>query len=63
MDFHQIIDLLCFYSRPDSLPFCSNKLLQVPRSQLKCYGDRRFPIASNRIVYQLLKELPIPWVI
>ena len=60
MDFHQIMDLVSFYSRPYSLRFCSNKLPQVPRSQLKCYGDRRFSIASNRIVYQLLKELPIP---
>ena len=28
---------------------CSNKLLQVPRSKLKCYGDRRFSIAGPKL--------------
>ena len=28
---------------------CSNKLLQVPRSKLKSYGDRRFSIAGPKL--------------
>ena len=45
MVFHQVIyNLLSFCSSSYSLRFCSNKLLQVPRSKLKSYGDRSFSI-------------------
>ena len=47
MDFHQVIypsNLLSFCSGSYSLRSCSNKLLQVPRSKLKSYGDRRFSV-------------------
>ena len=37
-----ISNLLRFCSSSYSLRSCSNKLLQVPRSKLKSYGDRRF---------------------
>lgn len=32
-----------------SLRFCSDKLLLVPRSKLKSYGDRRFSIAGTKL--------------
>ena len=51
MDFNQVIiisNLLSFCSSSDSLRLCSNKLLQVPRSKLKCYGNRRFSIAGPK---------------
>ena len=51
MDFNQVIiisNLLSFCSSSDSLCLCSNKLLQVPRSKLKCYGNRRFSIAGPK---------------
>ena len=50
MGFHQVIyNLLSFCSSSYSLRFCSNKLLQVPRSKLKSYGDRRFSIAGPKL--------------
>ena len=44
-----ISNLLSFYSSSYSLRSCSNKLLYVPRSKLKCYGDRRFSIAAPKL--------------
>ena len=44
-----ISSLLSFCSSSYSLRSCSNKLLQVPRSKLKCYGDRRFSIAGPKL--------------
>ena len=41
-----IANLLSFCSSSYSLRSSSNKLLQVPRSKLKSYGDRRFSIAG-----------------
>ena len=38
-----------FCSSSYSLRFCSDKLLQVPRSKLKSYGDRRFSIAGTKL--------------
>ena len=48
MDFHQF-NLLSFCISSYSLRSCSNKLLQVPRSKLKSYGDRRFSIAGPKL--------------
>ena len=42
-------NLLSFCSSSYSLRSYSNKLLQVPRSKLKSYGDRRFSIAGPRL--------------
>lgn len=44
-----ISNLVSFCSTSYSLRSCSNKLLHVPRSKLKCYGDRRFSILWNSI--------------
>ena len=44
-----ISNLLSFCSSYYSLRSCSNKLLQVPRSKLKSYGDRRFSIAGPKL--------------
>ena len=44
-----ISNLLSFCSSSYSLRSCSNKLLQVPRSKLKSYGDRRFSIAGPKL--------------
>ena len=44
-----ISSLLSFCSSSYSLRSCSNKLLQVPRSKLKSYGDRRFSIAGPKL--------------
>ena len=44
-----ISNLLSFNSSSYSLRSCSNKLLQVPRSNLKSYGDRRFSIAGPKL--------------
>ena len=44
-----ISNLLSFCSSSYSLRSCSNKLLQVPRSKLKSYGDRRFSIAVPKL--------------
>ena len=44
-----ISNLLSFRSSSYSLHSCSNKLLQVPRSKLKSYGDRRFSIAGPKL--------------
>ena len=45
-----ISNLLSFCSSSYSLPSCSNtKLLHVPRSKLRCYGDRRFSIAAPKL--------------
>lgn len=44
-----IFSLLSFCSSSYSLRSCSNKLLQVPRSKLKSYGDRRFSIAGPKL--------------
>ena len=44
-----ISNLLSFYSNSYSLRSCSNKLLQVPRSNLKSYGDRQFSIAGTKL--------------
>ena len=44
-----ISNYLCFCSSSYSLLSCSNKLLHVPRSKLKCYGDRRFSIAAPKL--------------
>ena len=51
MDFHQVIYPICsvFVAAPTLCPQCSNKLLQVPRSKLKSYGDRRFFIAGPKL--------------
>lgn len=43
-----ISNLLSFCTSSYSLCSCSNKLLQVPRSKLKSYGDRRFSIAGPK---------------
>ena len=42
-----ISNLLSFCSSSYSLRSCLNKLLQVTRSKLKSYGDRRFSIAAG----------------
>ena len=42
-------NLLKFCSSSYSLRSCSNKLLQVPRSKLKSYGNRRFSIAGPKL--------------
>ena len=42
-------NLLSFFSSSYSLRSCSNKLLQVPRSNLKSYGDRRFSFAGPKL--------------
>ena len=44
-----ISNLLSFCSSSYSLRSCSNKLLQVPRSKLKPYGDRRLSIAGPKL--------------
>ena len=44
-----ISNLLSFCSSSYFLRSCSNKLLQVPRSKLKSYGDRRFSIAGPKL--------------
>ena len=44
-----ISNLLSFCSSSYSLRSCLNKLLQVPRSKLKSYGDRRFSIAGSKL--------------
>ena len=44
-----ISNLLSFCSSSYSLRSCSNKLLQVPRSKLKSYGDRRFSISVPKL--------------
>ena len=44
-----ISNLLSVCSSSYSLRSCSNKLLQVPRSKLKSYGDRRFSIAGPKL--------------
>ena len=44
-----ISNLLRFCSSSYSLCSCSNKLLQVPRSKLKSYGDRSFSIAGPKL--------------
>ena len=44
-----ISNLLSFCSSSYSLRSCSNKLLQVLRSKLKSYGDRRFSIAGPKL--------------
>ena len=44
-----ISNLLNFCSSSYSLRSCSNKLLHVPRSKLKCYGDRIFSIAAPKL--------------
>ena len=44
-----ISSLLSFCSSSYSLRSCSNKLLQVPRSKLKSYGDGRFSIAGPKL--------------
>ena len=44
-----ISSLLSFCSSSYSLRSCSNKLLQVPRSKLKSYGDRRFSISGPKL--------------
>ena len=44
-----ISSLLSFCSSSYSLHSCSNKLLQVPRSKLKSYGDRRFSTAGPKL--------------
>lgn len=44
-----ISNLLSFCTSSYSLCSCSNKLLQVPRSKLKSYGDRRFSIAGPKL--------------
>ena len=44
-----ISNLLSFCTSSYSLRSCSNKLLQVPRSKLKSYGDRRFSIAGPKL--------------
>ena len=44
-----ISNLLSFCSSSYSLQSCSNKFLQVPRSKLKSYGDRRFSIAGPKL--------------
>ena len=45
-----ISNLLSFCSSSYSLRSCSNtKLLHVPRSKLRCYGDRRFSIAAPKL--------------
>ena len=43
-----ISNLLSFCGSYHSLHSCSNKLLQVPRSKLKSYGDRRFSIVGPK---------------
>ena len=44
-----ISNLHSFYSNSYSLRSCSNKLLQVPRSNLKSYGDQQFSIAGPNL--------------
>ena len=44
-----ISNLLSFCTSSYSLRSFSNKLLQVPRSKLKSYGDRRFSIAGPKL--------------
>ena len=44
-----ISNLLSFYTSSYSLRSCSNELLQVPRSKLKSYGDRRFSNAGPKL--------------
>ena len=44
-----LLCLLSFCSSSYSLRSCSNKLLQVPRSKLKSYGDRRFSVAGPKL--------------
>ena len=44
-----VSNLLSFYSNSYSLRSCSNKLLQVPRNNLKSYGDQRFSIAGPKL--------------
>ena len=44
-----ISNLLSFCTSSHSLRSCSNKLLQVPRSKPKSYGDRRFSIAGPKL--------------
>ena len=44
-----ISNFLSFCSSSYSLRSCSNKLLQVLRSKLKSYGDRRFSIAGPKL--------------
>ena len=46
IDMENHIKKIC---RSYSLRFCSDKLLQVPRSKLKSYGDRRFSIAGTKL--------------
>ena len=44
-----VSNLLSFCSSSYSLRSCSNKLLQVPGSKLKSYGDRIFSIAGPKL--------------
>ena len=44
-----ISNLLSFCSSSYSFRSCSNKLLQVPRTKLKSYGDQRFSIAGPKL--------------
>ena len=44
-----ISSLLSICSSSCPLRSCSNKLLQVPRSKLKSYGDQRFSIAGPKL--------------
>ena len=44
-----ISNLLSFCSSSYSLRSCWNKSLQVPRSKLTSYGDRRFSIAGSKL--------------
>ena len=48
MDFHQS-NLLSFCISSYSLRSCSNKVLQVPRSKLRSFGDRIFSIAGPKL--------------
>ncbi|KAK2560750.1 hypothetical protein P5673_016530 [Acropora cervicornis] len=44
-----ISNLLSFCSSSYSICSCSDKLRHVPRSKLKCYGDRRLSIAAPKL--------------
>ena len=52
-----ISNFLSFYSSSYSSRSCSNKLPQVPRSNLKSYGDRRFSIAGPKLYNSLSASL------
>ena len=47
--------MLSFCNSSYSLRSCSSKLLQVPGSKLKTYGDRRFSVAGPK----LWNDLPV----